>query len=171
MSKKPSMYAVQKTNDSNFLAQSQTKSDRVYTSTLDCIKKSDKTRGLRLALITQVPYQTLLLSSFSIVESMTTSKETYHRYDDYSFAYKFLTRFGSLTLSSTLAYSFCYPLDTVKRRMQAEGSPGYKFTDTNNEINYAKQMLKAEGVSGFYKGFVPGLIRTVPMCFMQFIVY
>jgi hypothetical protein len=55
--------------------------------------------------------------------------------------------------------------------MQAEGSPGYKFTDTNNEINYAKQMLKAEGVSGFYKGFVPGLIRTVPMCFMQFIVY
>jgi solute carrier family 25 phosphate transporter 23/24/25/41 len=74
-------------------------------------------------------------------------------------------------LASTLAYSFCYPLDTVKRRMQAEGSPGYKFTDTNNEINYAKQMLKAEGVIGFYKGFVPGLIRTVPMCFMQFIVY
>jgi hypothetical protein len=61
----------------------------------------------------------------------------FHRYDDMGFAMKYLSRFGCLTISTTLAYALCYPLDTLKRRMQAEGSPGYKYTNTNNEVTYA----------------------------------
>lgn len=93
------------------------------------------------------------------------------RYDDNTFAYKFLTRFGAVTVASTLAFAVCYPLDTIKRRMQAEGSPGYKFTNTHNELVYAKDMLAKEGVRSFYGGFTVGLARTIPLCFIQFVAF
>ena len=130
------------------------------------MSKSDLFRGLRLSLLTQVPYQAVLLSSFKATDDMMTSAEKYHRYDDGSFLYKFFTRFGSVTISTTLAFLLCYPFDTVKRRMQAEGSPGYSYTNTHNEVEYARGMLKTEGLASFYRGFVPGLTRTVPMCFI-----
>jgi hypothetical protein len=32
-------------------------------------------------------------------------------------------------------------------------------------------MVKQEGAASFYRGFVPGLARTVPMALLNFVVY
>lgn len=62
-------------------------------------------------------------------------------------------RFGAVISATTLATSICYPMDTVKRRLQVEGSPGYANSRQYNEFKYAAEMMKKEGVRSFYKGF------------------
>ena len=88
-----------------------------------------------------------------------------------SMIYKMLTRFGAVSGAAALSFAVCYPLDTIKRRMQCEGSPGYNYTQTNNEVKFAKQMMKNEGVKSFYKGMSTGLVRVIPMGVLQFIVF
>ena len=65
----------------------------------------------------QVPYTVILMSSFEFFNQMITEDLLdFNRYDDYTFVYKFLQRFGASTISVTLATALCYPLDTLKRR-------------------------------------------------------
>jgi len=70
-------------------------------------------------MMAQVPYTTILMSSFEFTHRMIEDKTLeFNRYDDYSFTYKFLQRLGALTFSVTLASAICYPLDTLKRMYQ-----------------------------------------------------
>ena len=63
-----------------------------------------------------MPYTSTLLTSFEFFDRMIRDDDVkFNRYDDYTFFYKFLQRFGASTLSVTLATALCYPLDTVKR--------------------------------------------------------
>lgn len=70
-----------------------------------------------MALMSQVPYTALMLSSYSIFQSIFDNNEKYSRLDDLSFMYKFMTRFGAMTIATTLATVACYPLETIKRRI------------------------------------------------------
>lgn len=175
MSKKPSLFVAEATSSKNSLfnkpQSTVTRQDRVYPSVKECLKKSEWGRGLRVALVCQVPYQAILLTSFSTLEKVLKSNEQFSRYDDLMFPYKFIIRFGSLTLSTCLASSVCYPLDTIKRRIQLEGSPGYKNTLVRNEFTYAKRMVAEEGWKSLYKGFWVGLCSKIPVCLIQFMVY
>lgn len=78
-----------------------------------------------------------MLTSFAITNQMVESKETFHRFDDLNILYKLCSRFGALIISTSLAAAVCYPLDTVKRRIQIEGMKGYKNTEVLNEFTYA----------------------------------
>ena len=82
-----------------------------------------------------------MLSSFSLTDSVLSSEENFHRLDDYLLPFKLAARFGSLTLSSSVACALCYPLDTLKRRLQVEGSLGYQNSGVYNEWKYASKML------------------------------
>ena len=65
----------------------------------------------------QLPYTVVMMNSFELFNSiLERDKEEFHRYDEVSFPYKFLMRFGASTLSVTLATALIYPLDTLKRR-------------------------------------------------------
>ena len=132
MSKKPALikdasaYTSGKGNKKTLTMQQQTKSDRLYESVLDCLQDARKRKGvhgpyagLPIALIAQVPYTTILMSSFEFTNRLVEDKTLqFNRYDDYNFGYKFLQRFGASTLSVTLATAICYPLDTLKRMYQ-----------------------------------------------------
>lgn len=87
------------------------------------------------------------------------------------FPYKMVIRFGSLTLSTFAASAVCYPLDTIKRRIQLEGSPGYKNTQIRNELTYATRMVAEEGWRSLYKGFWIGMSSRVPVCLLQYLAY
>jgi len=72
--------------------------------------------GLPVALMAQLPYTTILLSTYELCNRAIEDEGLkFNRYDDYTFGYKFLQRFGASTLAVTLATSLCYPLDTLKR--------------------------------------------------------
>lgn len=128
MSKKPTLTkdsratANSKGNRKTLAMQHQTKADRLYESVLDCLQNSRQQSkvgpfvGLSVAMAAQVPHTVILMSSFEFFNrAITNDLIDFNRYDDYSFAYKFLQRFGAATISVTLATSICYPLDTLKR--------------------------------------------------------
>ena len=74
-----------------------------------------------------MPYTIVLMGSFEAFTSFFDTDHTrFNKRDDNWFLHKFLVRFGSSTLSMILAQALCYPLDTVKRRMQLNGSQGHK---------------------------------------------
>ena len=75
---------------------------------------------MSIALFAQVPYTVILMSSFEATRKLLNDVEDgkevdFNRYDDYTFLYKFIQRFGAATISVTLATAICYPLDTLKR--------------------------------------------------------
>ena len=101
---------------------------------------------------------------------MTDDSQKFNKYDDYTFLYKFLQRFGAATFSITLANAICYPLDTLKRRYQLEGTPGH--SRRLNDLNLPRYMWLSNGkFLGFYKGFSLAMAKSVPLAFIQYIVF
>jgi len=117
-------------------------------------------------MLAQVPHTTLMLTSFSVCSNFFEQQEKFHRLDDVTFLFKFLSRFGPLTVATTLATVVCYPLDTVKRRLQVEGSRGYQNSEVFNEFRYARNMMQTEGIKSFYRGFSLALATRVPLTFI-----
>jgi len=60
------------------------------------------------------------------------------------------------------------PIDLIKTRMQITGKDGVKFTSS---FDCAKQILKNEGASGFYKGLTAALFRQATYTSGRFGVY
>ncbi len=67
--------------------------------------------------------------------------------------------------SGTLAASACYPLDTVRRRMQMKG----KVYD--NMFDALRTISRTEGVRGFYRGWVANTLKVAPMSAIRFVSY
>mmetsp|Transcript_22067 Transcript_22067/g.36820 ORF Transcript_22067/g.36820 Transcript_22067/m.36820 type:complete len:335 (-) Transcript_22067:248-1252(-) len=63
------------------------------------------------------------------------------------------------------AASVCYPLDTVRRRMQMKGSM------YSNTLNCVTTMARQEGYRGFYKGWLANALKVVPQNSIRFVSY
>jgi len=88
-----------------------------------------------------------LLTSFELATTYLTDKETsFNKYDEVSFPYKFLTRFGASSVSATIAAAITYPLDTIKKRMQVDACKAFKNTKTgNSEFAIVRHIINVEG--------------------------
>lgn len=67
--------------------------------------------------------------------------------------------------SGIIAQTCCYPLDTVRRRMQIATS---SYSSTPNAFI---TILKTEGFLGFYKGMIPNAIKVVPNNAIRFAAF
>jgi len=67
--------------------------------------------------------------------------------------------------SAIVAQSFCYPLDTVRRRMQVKGVT-YK-----GMLDAYKTIIAKEGITGLYKGILPNTIKIVPNNGIRWLCY
>ena len=124
------------------------------------------TVGYQAALAAQIPHSIILFSSFEYFNwALTDEDSTFTKYDDYTFAYKFLQRFGASTISITLATAVCYPFDTLKRRYQLEATPGH--ARRVNNLNLPRTMWLSDGkIKGFYRGFSLAMARAIPLAFV-----
>lgn len=105
------------------------------------------------------------MSAFEAFEKLNNSQETKFKAkkDDTALIYKLFNRFGASTLSLLIAQAVCYPFDTVKRRMQLNGSIGHKNI-YRNDFDCFKKVLKDEGaIKGLYAGFSVNLVRCIPL--------
>lgn len=59
-------------------------------------------------------------------------------------------------VSGTVAATACYPLDTVRRRMQMKNSV-YK-----NQLDALATIARTEGARGFYRGWAANTLKVVP---------
>jgi solute carrier family 25 (mitochondrial phosphate transporter), member 23/24/25/41 len=60
-----------------------------------------------------------------------------------------------------------YPLDTLIRRQQLNGALGQRQAFRG----IAMDMVRNEGLTSFYRGVLPGLLRVVPAAAVQFAAY
>jgi solute carrier family 25 phosphate transporter 23/24/25/41 len=68
-------------------------------------------------------------------------------------------------LAGTFAASACYPLDTVRRRMQMKGKVYDSMPDALRTI------WRVEGARGFYRGWAANTLKVAPMSAIRFVCY
>jgi solute carrier family 25 (mitochondrial phosphate transporter), member 23/24/25/41 len=67
--------------------------------------------------------------------------------------------------SGTLAATVCYPLDTVRRRMQMRGH------DYLGQADALRKIWASEGAAGFYRGWAANTLKVVPQNAIRFVTY
>lgn len=67
--------------------------------------------------------------------------------------------------SGTIAASLCYPLDTVRRRMQMKGKT-YR-----NQWDACATIARTEGFRGFYRGWLANTVKVVPQNAIRMVSY
>ncbi len=68
-------------------------------------------------------------------------------------------------IAALVSQSICYPLDTVRRRMQVKQS-SYK-----NGLDVVKHIIYRENIKHFYAGIVANSLKIVPNNSIRFLVY
>jgi solute carrier family 25 phosphate transporter 23/24/25/41 len=76
-----------------------------------------------------------------------------------------LTVLGLGATAGLFAQSICYPLDTVRRRMQMKGNA------YSSVLNAFQTILKVEGSAGFYRGFTANAMKVVPNNGLRFMAF
>mmetsp|Transcript_15060 Transcript_15060/g.23304 ORF Transcript_15060/g.23304 Transcript_15060/m.23304 type:complete len:132 (+) Transcript_15060:263-658(+) len=122
--------------------------------------------GFSAALLAQVPYQLVMMSSFEALDSWITTSGaesiTFNKNDEVPFIVKFGYRFGACTLSLLLAQTLLYPFDTVKRCLQLNGSRGHKLLYDGSLTGCFKTLMAQGGIKTLYQGFGVNLLKTGP---------
>ena len=72
---------------------------------------------------------------------------------------------GAGALAALMSQSICYPLDTVRRRMQIRGTP-YK-----HGLDAFWQIIRKEGFLRLYSGISANALKIVPNNSIRFLVY
>lgn len=72
---------------------------------------------------------------------------------------------GCGAAAGLFAQSICFPLDTIRRRMQMKG------TNYTSVLNAVSEIASKEGVRGFYRGVVPNAVKIVPNNGIRFLAY
>lgn len=72
---------------------------------------------------------------------------------------------GLGSTSALVSQTLCYPLDTIRRRMQL------KESSNKNGYKVAKEIIKNEGIRNFYKGMLPNVLRMVPSNAIRFTIF
>ena len=63
-------------------------------------------------------------------------------------------------VAGTIAVTFTYPTDLIRRKLQMSGTPGYpKY---NSMLHAASEIIKKEGPQGLYKGYLVCLLKVAP---------
>ncbi|CAD8127889.1 unnamed protein product [Paramecium sonneborni] len=140
----------------------------MYSGFIDCIKKTYNFQGFSGF------YQGFIISSCGIIPYLGISFLVHDQLRDYipqqhkpDLSLIQLAKFiGIGSISTIIATALTYPIDTIRRRIQINGSLGalsayVSFSDC------VKKMRK-EGLISYYRGFWITLIRIVPAASIQF---
>ncbi|KAN0065068.1 hypothetical protein ACQY0O_001563 [Thecaphora frezii] len=120
-------------------------------------------RGLTAGLIGVFPYSAIDMSTFEGIKLFWikyTGKEEP--------GVLALLSFGSI--SGSVGATTVYPLNLVRIRLQASGTPAHPTVYTGFMDAVAKTYAN-EGLVGFYRGLVPTLAKVVPAVSISYVVY
>ena len=147
----------------------------LYTGIGDCFAKTFRAEGVRgfygglgPTLLGIVPYAGVSFASFDLLKTYMPKDDEGHTPTKYKLVCGASAGFISQTVS--------YPVDTVRRRMQLQGSRvGVGHTDAgrlySSSLACAASVLRNEGFAGFYRGLSANLLRAAPNTAIQFTAY
>ncbi len=131
----------------------------------DCLKRVYAENGLKTfykgyapTLLSLSPFIAVNFASFDFLKSW------YYPDGEPDSMSAFVT-LGLGAMAGLTAQTVCFPLDTVRRRMQLEGTI-YKSTG-----DAFRTILRVEGVGGFYKGMLPNAVKIVPNNGIRFLAF
>lgn len=75
---------------------------------------------------------------------------------------------GLATLSKLVAGAVTYPLQVLRSRLQNYNAEERFGRGIRGVV---RQLWREEGVRGFYRGLVPGVVRVLPATWVTFLVY
>ncbi|ORY83515.1 mitochondrial carrier domain-containing protein [Leucosporidium creatinivorum] len=119
-------------------------------------------RGLPAGLIGVFPYSAIDMSTFEGI------KLAYTKWAGEEPGIPGSLAFGAL--SGGVGATSVYPLNLVRTRLQAQGTPAHPQTYTGVRDAAMKCYLR-EGWRGFYKGLTPTLVKVVPAVAISYAVY
>ncbi|KAL0483292.1 mitochondrial substrate carrier family protein C [Acrasis kona] len=102
-------------------------------------------RGLSVQLTISIPHSGLNLMSYELIKKLLYARNESPN--------PFVISAGS-AISSTGTHLIIYPMQVIKTRMMM-GTPG-------NMFSIFKDILKKEGRRGFFKGFMPSIMKSTP---------
>ncbi|SJX61304.1 related to SAL1-member of the Ca2+-binding subfamily of the mitochondrial carrier family [Sporisorium reilianum f. sp. reilianum] len=120
-------------------------------------------RGLTAGLIGVFPYSAIDMSTFEGIKLFYikyTGKEEP--------GVLALLSFGSV--SGSVGATTVYPLNLIRTRLQAAGTPAHPAT-YDGFWDAARKTYVREGFGGFYRGLVPTLAKVVPAVSISYVVY
>lgn len=120
-------------------------------------------RGLGAGLVGVFPYSAIDMSTFEGIK-LFYLKYT-HKEDPGVIP---LLMFGSI--SGSVGASTVYPLNLIRTRLQASGTPAHPRIYTSF-FDAAVQTYRNEGPLGFYRGLIPSLAKVVPAVSISYVVY
>ena len=116
-------------------------------------------KGLVPTLVGIAPYAALNFASYDLL------KRKYYSAESGSRSQSAVANLGLGGVAGTVAATVCYPLDTIRRRMQMKGTM-YK-----NQADAFVTIWRKEGVTGFYRGWAANTIKVVPQNAIRFVTY
>jgi len=119
-------------------------------------------KGLPATLLGIAPYAALNFASYDVLKRFSE--------DHIGLAPTPAGSFGAAPLllgatSGTFATTVCYPLDTIRRRMQMKGDVYKSIPDAMVTI------LRVEGLRGYYRGWVANTLKVIPQNSIRFFAY
>lgn len=120
-------------------------------------------RGLTLGLIGVFPYSAIDMSTFEALKIAYC--KSFQLDEPQTVA---VLCFGAL--SGSIGATSVYPINLLRTRLQASGSPGHPQVYTGFQ-DVLQQTLQREGWIGLYKGLIPTLAKVVPAVSISYVVY
>ncbi|KAI8329851.1 mitochondrial carrier domain-containing protein [Chlamydoabsidia padenii] len=126
--------------------------------------------GLTLGLMGVFPYQALDMGIYE------TLKVTYLQYMKNQSSTgpspqpNIMVLWSCGMVSGCIGASSVYPLNMIRTRLQAQGTPGHPYRYTS-AWDAAKKTYQIDGVKGFYRGLGPTLFKVVPSVSISYAVY
>ena len=139
-----------------------------YKSSYDGLRQIYRADGLKGF------YRGFLPSLFGVahgaLQFMAYEKSKQHRLQQLKHTRDKLSSMDFIVLSAIsklIAGSATYPYQVIRSRLQIyEAEKTYRGV-----LDVILQVLKNEGIGGFYKGLVPNLVRILPSTCVTFLVY
>ncbi|TID13548.1 hypothetical protein CANINC_004906 [Pichia inconspicua] len=128
-------------------------------------------RGLIVGLSGMFPYAALDLGTFSTVKKWYVKREAAKRGvspDDIELPNIVVLSIGAS--SGTFGATMVYPINLLRRRLQAQGTYAHPYTYTGF-FDVARQTIQREGLQGLFKGLVPNLAKVIPAVSISYLMY
>lgn len=143
-----------------------TKSEKNYHSSWNSLSKTMRYEGVRgilgglpITLAALAPYVGITFAVMDYMDAVMPKEEN-------SEALRLVSMIGVGSIAATVAQTLLYPLDTIRRRMQVNGSGLFTSTYTSS-LGCAKSILASEGIRGFYRGVMLNIVKTLPQVSLQ----
>lgn len=128
-------------------------------------------RGLPLGLFGMFPYAAIDLTTFEYLKQalLARNAQIHQCHEDDVPLSNFTT--GTIgAISGATSASIVYPMNVVRTRLQAQGTVLHPAT-YHGIMDVVRKTFQAEGLSGFYRGITPNLLKVAPAVSISYVVY